>query len=134
MSLYKSRSTLQYGDTMDGYTILAFAVGFIIPTLFFIIKNKKLIDADKAASQIIAILDAVLNRYSDVIKAYDKENGTDYFDTLSKMLADIRKMEADDTITPVEFALSVIEIYEDMKKILENVNLYDKVVEVEVKV
>ena len=51
-----------------------------------------------------------------------------------QMLADIRAMEADDTITPVEFALNVIEIYEDMKKILENVNLYDKVVEVEVKV
>ena len=54
---------------MDGYTILAFAVGFIIPTIFFIIKNKKLIDADKAASQIIAVLSAVLNRYSEAIKA-----------------------------------------------------------------
>ena len=119
---------------MDIYTILAFIVGLVIPTAFFFIKNKKLIDADKAASQIIAILRAVLERYSTVIKAYDKENGTDYFNTLTKMLADIEAMEADDTITPVEFALSVIEIYEDMKKILENVNLYDKVVEVEVKV
>jgi len=119
---------------MDGYTILAFAVGFIIPTIFFIIKNKKLIDADKAASQIIAVLSAVLNRYSEAIKAYDKENGTNYFDTLTKMLADIRAMEADDTLTPVQFALSVIEIYEDMKKILENVNLYDKVVDTEIKV
>ena len=134
VSLYKSQYTYTIGDTMDIYTVVAFVVGVIIVTAFFLIKDKKLIDADKAASQIIAILGAVLDKYGDVVKAYDKENGTDYFETVTKMLADVRAMEADDQITPVEFALNVIAMYEDLKAILENVNLYDKVVTTEIKV
>lgn len=119
---------------MDIYTILAFALGVIIVAAFFIIKDKKLIEADKVASQIIAVLGAVMDNYGEFIKMYDKENGTTYYEDLAGMLADIRAMEADDTITPVEFALNVIKMYEDIKKILENVNIYDKVVTTEIKV
>ena len=134
MSLYKSRLTYSFGDIMDLHTILAFALGVIIVAAFFIIKDKKLIKADKVASQIIAILGVVMDNYGEFIKAYDKENGTVYYEDLARMLADIRAMEADDTITPVEFALNVIKMYEDIKKILENLNLYDKVVTFEIKV
>lgn len=119
---------------MDLHTILAFALGVIIVAAFFIIKDKKLIKADKVASQIIAILGVVMDNYGEFIKTYDKENGTTYYEDLAGMLADIRAMEADDTITPVEFALNVIKMYEDIKKILENLNLYDKVVTFEIKV
>ena len=118
---------------MDLTTILAFALGVIIVAVFFIIKDKKLIKADKVASQIIAALGATMDNYGDFIKNYDKENGTTYYEDLAGMLADIRAMEADDTITPVEFALNVIKMYEDFKNILENVNLFDKVVTIEIK-
>lgn len=112
---------------MDYITIIAFVLGVAIVGAFFIIKDYKLIKADKIASQIIAVVQSVLAKYADEIKAYDKMNGTTYFEDLTKIMKRIEDLEADDTITPVEFALAVIELYEDITAILENVNLKDKV-------
>lgn len=118
---------------MDIFTIIAFVLGVVIVGAFFLIKNYKLINLDKTASQVIGILNKALVNYSDVIKAYDAENKTDYYESLSKMMKKISDMEADTEITPLEFALNVVEMYEDISAILKNANLYDKVVTVEIK-
>lgn len=118
---------------MDLITIIAFILGVAIVGAFFIVKNYKLINVDKTASQVIGILNKALANYSDAIKEYDKENGTSYFESLTNMMKKINEMEADTEITPLEFALNVVEMYEEISAILQNVNLLDKVIVVEIK-
>lgn len=117
---------------MDAITIVAFVIGIVIAGIIFYIKDQKLIKADQMASMVIAYLRKALTTYGDAIKEYDKENGTTYFATLSKTLEDITLMEEDETITPLEFAVNVVKLYDDIQNILKNVNLYDKIVTVEI--
>lgn len=113
---------------MDYYTILAFVIGVVIVGAIAIIKNYRLTKADKTASKIVTIIRKALDEHSKEIKAYDKENGTKYYQSLSDSLKEVEAMVADDNISPLEFALNVVAMYEDIQSILENVNIYDKVV------
>ena len=116
------------GDTMDYVTIIAFIVGALVVGGIYVIKKYKLENADRIASKTVAILQLTLSKYSKEIKEYDKENGTKYFQTLYDSLKEVEKMLADPEIGPFEFAIEVGLMSEKIMAILENVNLYDKVV------
>lgn len=111
---------------MDTTTYLAFVLGVIIVLAFFTLKNGNFKKMDRNASALIKVVHAAIEKYADPIQAYDKENGTNYYDTLIKISEDIQKMEEDEEMTSVEFVANVLTISNDIKDILEKTNLIDK--------
>lgn len=119
-------SYIMHVISMDTTTYLAFILGVIIVLAFFTLKNGNFKKMDRNASALIKVVHAAIEKYADPIQAYDKENGTNYYDTLIKISEDIQKMEEDEEMTSVEFVANVLTISNDIKDILEKTNLIDK--------
>lgn len=112
---------------MDVESIIAFAIGVVIVLAVAVIKYKGIVDADATASRIIKIVKTSLNKYSAVIKAYDKANGTDYYTAVTNAVATLDELVSNEDYTPIQYAKKVFEIYDDIKEILDQTGVLPQV-------